>query len=196
MDAGFRRAGDAFYQMVCPRCRACTPLRVPVRGFRPTKGQRRVLRKSADLSLAFGRPALTDEKLALYRRYLQGRHDGRMSTDPGDLEEFLYRSPTRTLEVTYRNPAGTLLAVGICDQTPLALSSVYFYFEPEEARRGLGTFGSLIEIELARSLGLPYYYLGLWVEGCPKMEYKARLRPCEVLGTDGLWRALREASPA
>ena len=36
--------------------------------------------------------------------------------------------------------------------------------------------------------GCLYYYLGYWVAGCGAMEYKATFRPCELLGTDGLWR--------
>lgn len=196
MDAGFRRSGRVFYQMACPGCRACTPIRVPVARFRPGKSQRRIWRRNQDLALGFGPPALTAEKHGLFRRYLAARHDGTMTGSLRELADFLYRSPTETLEVTYREPGGRLVAVGICDLTPRSLSTVYFFFDPEEARRGLGTFGSLVEIEATRSAGLPYYYLGFWVPGCPKMEYKARFEPGEVLGTDGRWRPLAPASAA
>ena len=70
----------------------------------------------------------------------------------------------------------------------LSLSSVYFYYDPDEARRGLGTFGALHEIESAAREGIPYYYLGYWVAGCGAMEYKAGFRPNEVLCGDGVWR--------
>ncbi|GAB4263732.1 MAG: arginyltransferase [Deferrisomatales bacterium] len=192
MDAGFRRCGDVFYQMCCPGCRACVPLRVPVAAFRPSKSQRRTLRRNTDLSLSFGRPRLTEEKHRLYARYLEMRHDGKMSGSWQELEGFLYRSPTDTVEMTYRDPAGALLGVGICDLTPVAVSTVYFYFDPDQARRGLGTFSSLTEIAVARSLGLSYYYLGFWVKGCARMEYKSRLRPSEALCTDGRWRPFGE----
>lgn len=197
MDAGFRRSGRVFYQPICPGCRACVAVRVPVAGFLVSKGQRRVEARNGDLRLELGPPVLTDEKHALYRAYLEARHDGQMGVERGEFEDFLYRSPTDTVEVCYRAGDGRLLAVGICDRTPLALSSVYFYFDPEENRRSLGIFGMLAEVRLACSLRLPYYYPGFWVEGCPKMAYKARLRPLEFLGTDGTWRAFPapEASP-
>ncbi|MBI5443076.1 MAG: arginyltransferase [Deltaproteobacteria bacterium] len=196
MDAGFRRSGKIFYQPVCPGCRACTALRVRVGSFRPGKSLRRIERRNRDLSLGFGVPSLTDEKHALYRRYLERRHDGKMASEREDLEAFLYRSPTETLEVCYRGPGGRLLAVGICDRTPVALSSVYFYFDPDEGPRSLGTFGSLVELRLAESLGLAYYYPGFWIEGCRKMSYKTRLRPCELLGTDAVWRPFEELGEA
>lgn len=193
MDAGFRRSGRVFYQMACPGCRACVPIRVPVNTFRPSKSQRRVLRRNRDLGISLGRPRLTAEKADLYARYLAARHDRQMAADAPELEDFLYRSPTRTVEVCLRSPEGRLAGVGICDRTPLALSSVYFYFEPDFPRRSLGVFGSLVELRAARVLGLRYYYLGYWVRGCPKMEYKEAFRPCELLGTDGLWRPFGEA---
>lgn len=198
MDAGFRRSGDVFYQNVCPGCRSCSALRIPVDGFRPGKSRRRISRRNADLTLSLGRPSLTDEKHALYARYLEARHDGTMSTDREQLEDFLYRSPTETLEVCYRDPEDRLVGVGLCDLTPLALSSVYFYFDPGQGRRSLGIFSASVEIDMARRLGLRWYYPGFWVEGCPKMEYKAQLGSCELLRTDGHWRPFapeRERTP-
>jgi arginine-tRNA-protein transferase len=94
-----------------------------------------------------------------------------------------------TLEFTYRDSAGRLLAAGICDVCRQSLSSVYFYHDPAEASRGLGTFGALWEIRAAAELGIPYYYLGYWVAGCDTMDYKASFRPYELLHPDGVWRA-------
>jgi arginine-tRNA-protein transferase len=93
------------------------------------------------------------------------------------------------LEFSYRDAAGRLLGVGICDVSKLSLSSVYFYYDPEETvRRSLGTFAALVEIETAAGRNIPYYYLGYWVDGCPAMQYKANFRPNEVLCPDGVWR--------
>lgn len=195
MDAGFRRSGRLFYQPVCPGCRACRPLRVAVASFRPGKSLRRVLGRNPDLRATWGPPELTPEKAALYARYLATRHDGAMTGEPDELEDFLYRSPTRTIEACYRDAAGRLLAVGICDLTPVALSSVYFFFDPSEPRRGLGTLGVITEIAAARRLGLAFYYPGFWVARSPRMAYKARFRPSEVLGTDGVWRPLGDEDP-
>lgn len=189
LDAGFRRSGRIIYQPVCRGCRACVPIRVPVESFSPSRSQRRTRRRNADLRIMIGPPEPTEEKFALYRHYQAGRHpDGPMECSWDSFVDYLYDSPIDTIECEYRDPRGRLLAVGICDLCPDLLSTVYFYYDPEESRRGLGTFGALQEIELTRRLGLSYYYLGYWITGCRTMEYKATFRPYEVLDADGVWR--------
>ena len=196
MDAGFRRSGKLLYQPVCRGCRSCVPIRVPVESFRPSKSQRRCARRNADVSVTVDAPAPTDEKYDVYRRYVVGRHRRPAEEeDRESFERFLYDSPVDTLEFCYRDPAGRLLAVGLCDASSESLSSVYFYFDPAESKRGLGTFGALYEIETASRLKIPYYYLGYWVDGCAAMEYKADFRPAEVLHPDGVWRPLERARP-
>lgn len=188
MDAAFRRSGRVLYQPTCNGCRQCVPIRVPVGRFQPSTSQRRAWRKNQDLVVSAGPPTLTDETFALYQKYIAGWH-GTPSPETRDgLEAFLYQSPVDSLEMRYRDPAGRLLAVGICDLSATTLSSVYFFFDPDHARRGLGTFGVLFELDWALRHGIAYYYLGYWVEGCDAMRYKALFRPSEVLGTDGVWR--------
>ena len=190
MDAGFRRSGRLLYQPACRGCRACQSIRVPVANFQPSKSQRRSRRRNADLAVDIGEPLATDEKFDLYRRYLAGRFEREAGEDGGreSFERFLYDSPVQSLEFCYRDPSGALLAVGICDVCAESLSSVYFYYDPAEGRRGLGTFGAVYEIEAAARLGIPYYYLGFWVSGCAAMEYKSGFRPNQVLCPDGVWR--------
>src|SRR5207245_214153 len=112
-------------------------------------------RRNADLLVAVaGPPEPTQEKFDLYTRYLRGRHD-RADEDANDFAgfvQFLYQSPVNTLEFTYRLPGASrsLAGVGICDLCDgRSLSSVYFYFDPAHARRGLGTFSTLWEIDFA-----------------------------------------------
>lgn len=190
MDAGFRRSGKLLYQPVCRACRSCVPIRVPVATFRPNKAQRRSRRRNEDLAVKIGEPEATDEKFDLYRRYVTVRHARPPQEKEGreSFERFLYDSPVDTIEFAYREAAGRLLAIGLCDISNESLSSVYFYFEPDEVKRGLGTFGAVYELETAGRLGLPYYYLGYWVEGCGAMHYKADFRPAEILHPDGVWR--------
>jgi arginine-tRNA-protein transferase len=188
-DAGFRRAGLVVYQPVCIGCRACKPIRIPVAEFKPGKSFRRCLRRNGDIKVSIDIPVLSEEKYDLYRRYLIARHAGKSDDDAQSPEEFLYRSPVDTIEFTYRvGPTGRLAAVGICDVSTQSLSSVYFYFDPDESWRGLGNFGALMEIDFARQKQIPYWYLGYWVKGCRSMEYKADFRPHELLHTDGVWR--------
>lgn len=186
MDAGFRRSGDVFYQPVCRGCRACVPLRVPVQGFSPSKSQRRVWRMNLDLEMSIGAPEATAEKFALYRRYVERWHNREVGS-MREFERFLVVSPVATLEFSYRDAEGRLLAVGICDECEHSLSSVYFYFDPDERRRSLGTFAAMAEISFAASRGIPYYYLGYWIEACDAMCYKSRFRPNQLLQSDGTW---------
>ena len=191
MDSGFRRSGEILYQPVCRGCRQCVSIRVSVERFTPDKSQRRCWRRNADLRLSVGSPRSTNEKYAMYRRYLKERH-GREEDDRASFEQFLYESPVDTLEFCYHDEAGRLLAVGICDVCPQSLSSVYFYFDPDASRRRPGVFGALAELQWAKTRGIPYYYLGYWVRQCGAMAYKADYRPCEVLGADGVWRELQD----
>jgi arginine-tRNA-protein transferase len=200
MDAGFRRSGTLVYQPMCPGCRQCVPIRVPVARFQPSKSHRRVLRKNADLVVTVNIPAPSVEKYELYDSYQRQWHDGKQAGDPMGFLTFLYQSPVHTLEFEYRDPTsgtedeltrgGKLLGVGICDLTPRALSSVYFYFDPSAARRSLGTFSVLYELAWAREHKLLHWYAGYWVKGCATMDYKARFQPAELLGTDGVWREM------
>jgi arginine-tRNA-protein transferase len=132
-------------------------------------------------------PEPTDEKHALYQRYLKSRHDGQMSGSREEFQSFLYAAPPLTREWVYR-AEGRLIAVGIADVEPHALSAVYFYFDPDEAARSPGVLNVLFLIEDCRRRGVPFLYLGYYVAGSPSMAYKAGYRPNQVLGEDGRWR--------
>jgi leucyl-tRNA---protein transferase len=187
LNASFRRSGLVIYQPICEGCRACVPLRIPVERFRPSKSQRRCLRRNHDLVVSVEKPSPTDEKFDLYTRYQSHRHSSKPESR-SNFEDFLYHSPLQTLEFTYRDARGDLLAVGICDICPKSLSSVYFYFDPSQSQRGLGTYGILHEIEFALRQKIPHYYLGYWVRESGKMAYKADFKPYELLAPDGCWR--------
>lgn len=192
MDAGFRRSGRMIYQPVCAACQACVPLRVDVTRFAMSDSQKRCWRRNRDLSVSAASPKLTEEKFDLYSRYVLQWHDRPQEADWQALHGFLYDSPTRTVEFEYRDPAGMLMAIGICDLSQTAISSVYFYFDPDHARRSLGTFGALYELFWARDRSLSHYYLGYWVKGCQAMAYKTSFRPYELLSPDGIWQSKPE----
>lgn len=187
MDAGFRRSGKLIYQPICSGCRACLPLRVPVKTFKPDKTQKRCIRRNADLSVTIESPDGNDERWELYQRYIAVWHGGTLGTRE-EFESFLYDSPVETLEFCYRDPAGRLVAVGLCDVCADSVSSVYFYFDPGESGRSLGTYGALTELEFAKNQEIPSYYLGYWIDQCAAMRYKANYRPHEVLDPDDVWR--------
>lgn len=189
LDLGYRRSGFQVYRPVCRMCAECRTLRVPVSAFRRSKEQRRVWNRChGRFEIQIGAPAWTPEKRLLYSRYLRLHHGSDRSETSGDEDSytrFLVDSclAGRTFEVQYRR-AGRLAGVGILDRVKDALSSVYFYFEPDFARYSLGTYSALYEINLAARWGLAYYYLGYYIRGCASMSYKMRFRPCEHKAPD------------
>ncbi len=188
MDLNFRRLGFLVYRAACRSCNECRMLRIPVGEFRPRRAQKRCLARNHDIRVEAGRPEVTAEKLDLYRRYLASRHEGSMTDSAGDLAGFLYKAPPFTIEMTYRTP-DKLLAVGIADVEPAAMSAVYCYFDPEETRRSPGVLNVLAMIDECRRLRLPHLYLGYYVAGSRKMAYKADFHPHEILDADGRWRS-------
>ena len=187
---GFRRSGALVYRPHCNGCRACVPVRLQVDMFRPDRSQRRCLRDNTDLDVRWAPAWPTAEHQQLYARYLAARHPGggMDGADAGDFQRFLGSpwSPTRFLEI---RAGGRLLAVAVTDVVPQALSAVYTFFDPDLPARGLGTFAVLQQIALAQREQLPYLYLGFWIEGHPKMQYKSNYRPLQLLeGRE--WRTL------
>jgi leucyl-tRNA---protein transferase len=187
MDASFRRSGTVVYQPICAKCRACEAIRLRVAEYRPNRSQRRCLRKNQDICIDISEPTPTAEKYALYARYQEECHSN-LESSWENFVDFLYQSPVETLEFCYRDTAGRLLGVGICDICEKSLSSVYFYYDLAETARSLGIFSAMREIFFAAEHRIPYYYLGFRVQGCPKMDYKSTFRPYEILHSDGQWR--------
>ena len=186
---GFRRSGNHVYRPQCAGCQACTAVRIPIARFTPSRAQRRCLARNADLRVEL-RPALrSEENFTLYRNYVGSRHPGGGMDDPSpaDFDGFLACpwSPTIFLEVRLGQE---LLAVAVTDQLPDSLSAVYTFFAPEQAARSLGTFAILSQIEQARRERRDFLYLGFWLEGHPKMDYKRSFRPLEYLA-DRQWRS-------
>jgi arginine-tRNA-protein transferase len=186
MDRGMRRTGDIFYAPDCAACRACVPIRIPVDGFMPSKSQRRVTRRNADVTLAVGPLECSRESFELYQRYLAAQHpDSAATTTYDSFRESLYESAVDTMELRYLLGDRTV-AISIIDACPEGLSSVYHFFDPAHAARSLGVHSVLAEIDLASRLGLRWYYLGYWIASAHTMAYKANYHPHELL-VDGRW---------
>ena len=187
---GFRRSGDIVYRPHCQGCRACVAVRIPVAQFQPNRSQRRCLTANADVQMRVLPAERTDEQLALYQRYLQARHPnaGMDGHGAAEFDQFLIGSWTSGRFLEFRSD-GRLLAVAATDMVEDALSAVYTFFEPDEAMRGLGTLAILHQIQWARREGRTHLYLGYWIDGHGKMDYKRRFRPLESF--DGRsWRPL------
>ncbi len=189
---GFRRSQTIAYRPACEGCRACVSVRVISAEFAPSDNMRRISRLNRDI---LGRPAPNEpsaEQYALFRRYLDARHSegGMVDMTVLDYAMMVEDSHVETGIIEYREvdetgQEGPLVAVCLTDFLPDGLSMVYSFFDPRLSRRGLGNYMILDHIERARALGLPHVYLGYWVEGSRKMEYKARFRPQERLLPSG-----------
>jgi arginyl-tRNA--protein-N-Asp/Glu arginylyltransferase len=197
---GFRRSQSIAYRPACEHCRACVSVRVVVDGFRPTRSMRRIAERNADVIGDVRASDPTSEQYSVFRAYLDTRHrDGGMA----DMTVLDYAMmvedshvDTRLIEYRLRGPdtgitgrgRRQLLAVALTDVLNDGLSMVYSFFDPEVADRSLGTLMILDHIERAKTMGLPYVYLGYWVPGSRKMDYKGRFLPQERLMASGWTR--------
>ena len=191
--AGFRRSHNIAYAPVCPGCQACVPIRVVSEDFTPDRTQRRILRANADLTVSEMPARATAEQFTLFQRYQKNRHaDGDMAAmGYYDYRAMIEDTPISTGLLEFRDAQDRLLGACLTDWLADGLSAVYSFFDTDQDRRSLGTFAVLWLIGRARSLGLPYVYLGYWVPESRKMAYKARFRPSEIL-MSGAWHRLND----
>ncbi|MFZ1743384.1 MAG: arginyltransferase [Pontixanthobacter sp.] len=197
---GFRRSQTVAYRPSCADCQACVSVRVAAMDFDPSSTQRRNLRRNSDLMVTECRPWATEEQFDLLQRYLDARHPGGgMATmDEVDYADMVEHTPVSSYVIEYREPSvgnlpGRLIGACLTDRQSDGLSMIYSFYDPEhEARSGLGNYIILEHIRRAAEQGLPYVYLGYWVEGSDRMQYKVRYRPLERLTRDG-WTRLGKA---
>lgn len=201
LKGGFRRSQNIAYIPYCEGCQACVSVRVLVDAFEDNRTFRRISARNDDLVAVRLPPQPTSEQYSLFRSYIDARHgDGGMA-DMSVLDYSMMVEDTSvdTFLTEYRlKPAGAphlaaaseiaswpLVATALCDRLSDGISMVYSFYEISQPQRSLGTFMILEHIAYARRLGLPYLYLGYWIEGSEKMAYKTRFRPQERLTPRG-----------
>jgi arginine-tRNA-protein transferase len=215
---GWRRFGAMLFRPACEGCRCCRPIRVRAETFRPDRSQRRAWQANrGEVELRVGRPSATRTKLALYDRYHAHQSEAKgwpqhPAKDAGSYADSFVNHPFEVEEWCYLL-GGRLIGVGYVDVLPTApaaegaaartgpgqpgdempggLSAIYFFYDPREKQRSLGTYNVLCLLDEVKRRGLPYLYLGYFVAGCPSMEYKTRFAPNELRDEDGAWRPFR-----
>ena len=194
---GFRRSQNVLYRPSCAECSACLSARIRVADFKPSRSQRRTLKRNSDLRRDATSPWATEDQYALFRRYLDSRHaDGGMADmDIFEFAAMIEETPVRSRVVEYSVPADVsqnrrkLAAVCLTDVLEDGLSMVYSFYDPDRVADSLGTYIILDHVEIARRSGLPYVYLGYWVPGSKKMGYKAGFDALEIY-KNGRWQDL------
>jgi arginine-tRNA-protein transferase len=196
MNAGWRKFGPLLFRPQCPACAECRPIRIPSEIFTPNRSQSRTLTKNADLLVRYNCPTVDETRLHLYRRY----HDAQTARkgwpeaekDESEYQFSFVQNPIPSVEITAWQPlpggGEALRLVVLTDITPNVVSGVYHFHDPDMSERGLGTFGMLHTIELAKRLQKRWAYFGFYVAGCPSLSYKSRFAPCEVMDTSGQWQ--------
>jgi leucyl-tRNA---protein transferase len=193
---GFRRSQSIAYRPACEGCRSCVSVRVIAAEFQPTRSMRRIMRRNADVMSDMRHGVPTSEQYAIFRAYLDSRHrdggmadmtvlDYAMMVEDSHIETRIIEYRRRESGAASGTRGGDLVAIALTDVLGDGLSMVYSFFEPDEAARSLGTFMVLDHISRARRMGLSYVYLGYWVRGSRKMDYKSRFLPQERLMPDG-----------
>jgi arginine-tRNA-protein transferase len=197
---GFRRSQTVAYRPSCLDCQACVSVRVVAGEFNASSSQKRTLKTNEDLITSECRPWATEEQYELLRKYLAARHPGggMAEMDESDFADMVEHTPVSSYVVEYREPGvgaepGRLVGACLTDVQGDGLSMIYSFYDPEiEDRAGLGNYIILDHIRRAAGSGLSYVYLGYWVEGSDRMQYKVRYRPLERL-TRGGWERMPEA---
>lgn len=179
IERGVRRSGKHLYRNACPGCKQCIPLRVSTARFRPSRSQKRVLKRNRDLRIERGPVTDDREVIELYERYTHRWHGHKRPVTVEDYRAFLGESPFEQILMRYYLES-VLVGAGWVDVLPHGLSSVYFAFDPDYAQRRLGTFSIMQEVYHARILGKPWLYLGFWVPGGRSMDYKSGFKPHEI----------------
>lgn len=154
-------------------------LRVSLQDWKPSKSQRRTLRRNEDLEIEFAPAEPGAEEEALFQAHKQRFRDN----VPDALSDFLGPEPNGVpipcLQLSVRKE-GKLLAASYLDLGQRSCSSIYGIFDLGESARRLGIFTLLQEMKYAREIGLDYYYLGyVCVEPSP-YDYKKEIKPAAV----------------
>jgi arginyl-tRNA--protein-N-Asp/Glu arginylyltransferase len=201
LSRGWRRFGPVYFRPACVGCGECVTLRIEAKAFAPSKSQRRAAKNAARLRRVVGVPLVDAERLDLYKRWHEQREEAR-GWDPSDIDperyatDFAFPHPAAR-EVAFRDPddQDRLVGLGIFDETPRALSAVYFFWDPSRAPASLGVANVVTLVDEARAKGLPHVYLGYRVLGCPSLLYKSKYGPHELLvgrpefGEPPVWEA-------
>ena len=188
---GFRRSGQFVYRPHCEGCRACISVRLPVAEFQASRSQKRAFKQHQSLEVLINRPNFDEAQFNLYQAYQARRHQGAEKDEGADqYRDFLIQSNVDSLSVSFLLN-GQLKIVSIVDIVEDGISAVYTFYDTQDTQASYGTYSILWLIEWCKQLGLPYLYLGYWIQDSPKMAYKRNFMPQEAL-MNGQWQRIEK----
>jgi len=178
LKSGFRRSGEAIYRPHCHNCNACVSVRIPAAKYRPNRSQKRTYKRNQAISTTIVPATYQEEHFKLYKRYQSWRHTDDIinHNDPNRYKQFMVASSIETIFIEFRLD-GKLVALSVCDLPDDGLSAVYTFFDPELNKHSLGTFAIMKQIDYVNEMGKDWVYLGYWIKGCKKMNYKTNFKP-------------------
>ena len=190
---GFRRSGEQVYRPYCHTCEKCITTRIPVNDFKRSRSQKRVWKLNQDLLIKISKQGFREEYLPLYQQYLASHHD---NDDYEGVDKFLSADWCEIQFVEFymlKDEGEKLIGVAVTDIIKSGFSAVYTFFDPDEgAKRSLGVYAVLWQIDYAKAHDRDYVYPGFWIKDCRKMNYKTRYQPIEGLQR-GKWLSLEKA---
>lgn len=192
---GFRRSGKFAYRPHCEGCSACVPVRLDLLTFIPNRSQKRAFRQHQHLSVRILPLGFHQSHFDLYREYQALRHHDAEQANKNNADEisqyqqFLCQSNVESLMIEFRNEKHEVKIVSVIDLVADGVSAVYTFYDAKDMHASYGTFAIIFLAEWAKSLNLPYLYLGYWIKNSPKMAYKQAFKPQQRLIGD-VWRTV------
>ncbi len=182
---GWRRFGKYYFYPICNGCSECKSIRINVNRFKPSKSQRKAIKRNKNTQIIVQRPSVTSAHIKLYNKYHAWKREkddwrGGNITPKEYLENFAEGPYDFGKEVLYFAD-NKLVGVDLIDITDDGISSIYFFYDPDYARLSLGTYSLIKQIEIAKVLGKKWIYLGYWVNGCKAFKYKENFKPLQIL---------------
>ncbi len=184
---GFRRSHNILYNQVCTNCNLCKSIRINAKEFKLSKSNKRILNKNKNLFIKKLSDSPTEEQYFLFKKYLKFKHcDSEMNEMNFDDYCKMFNPTgisTKIYEYYYQDE---LVGCVISDFLADALSMVYSFYANSFLKNSFGKYLIIDHFRLAKEISKSYVYLGYWVEGSNKMDYKNNFNSSEVL-IDNEW---------
>jgi len=185
LQKGYRHFGKYFFRPICKNCHRCIPLRIPVEGYKISKSAKKLINQNKEIQITLNEPAPDRESFNLYCRHKE-KFDRPVQEQYADYIRSFFAplAFNKQITMTYKDK---IICISHIDITKELISAVYCYYDTSMDKASLGTYAIIQELIIAKQLGVPYLYLGYYIEESPHMRYKKRFRPNQALIKEGNW---------